>query len=122
MTKPEKLREIIEGATDGPWERHKCAADCAQVWGDGELVAICNTAEMGEGFTIEQSRKNSTFIAAARTELPLLLDLVEGIIPAIRGALSNPAIMATHNYEPLHKALLSYEAWANEGTKPEMEG
>jgi len=72
------LRQIIEGATAGPWHRHECKAECAQVWSTpaDDMVAICDTAEMGEGFSNEQANKNAQFIAASRQALPAALALI----------------------------------------------
>lgn len=73
-----ELRRLCEAATPGPWRLHK-HAHAHVTSGGGENVANCGGAQ--RNFDREQQFSqqidNATFVAAARTALPALLDALE---------------------------------------------
>lgn len=75
------LVEAREKATSGEWMNHGCKAKCAQVWSAyaQDIVALCNTAEDGEGFTMEQANNNADFIALAANVTEQIRDLLKGM-------------------------------------------
>lgn len=86
MTRLDKIRARLEAATRGPWsecgaERGGC--ECRQVSSSDGLVAlaVAHTDDEGltggEGYTVDQAKRNATLIANAPTDIAVLLRVAE---------------------------------------------
>lgn len=97
----EELRAIVSATTPGPWGAdcenggRVCDGHCGEPildspgYGPASEHAYCQTIAMEMDFhvTNEQACANARFIAAARTEVPTLIDVVEKLRVALAEAL-----------------------------------
>lgn len=74
-----KLRELCEKATPGPWRQDVSCPDDVVIWGPNTDQWIANVGEpiSPVGFIASAHAHDAEFIAASRTAIPKLLDMVE---------------------------------------------
>ena len=120
MTPAERIagiRERIEAATAGPWTA--CGADrggceCRQVSSADGLVALAvahtddDGLTGGEGYTIEQAKRNAVIIANAPADLAYLLACLDAA-EALAGA-ADAAVVADRDLVQLRIDLARYRS------------
>jgi len=80
-----KLKAICEAATPGPWKHSKFGVNI--LTHDSEF-SVCTQNYTGSTFMVEEQMKiteaNAAFIAASRSAVPALIELVEALEAEIR--------------------------------------
>lgn len=86
-----RLRELCDAATPGPWEdgTAMCCPDMGWVDGPNGKGVVCPTYEASKR-THTLDANDAAFIAAARTALPALLDLIAQLRSQTRSVTPNP--------------------------------
>ena len=123
MTRIEKLKQLCEGATKGPWVLSRFTKTLVED-GLGRSVATTGgyqTNVIDPDELLRQNESNAAFVSQSRNELPELLKLIEQMKAAVKGSTRLIGDKVISNVMPNEQranydALAAYETW-NKGNK-----